>query len=134
MRLPNFFTSAFCAFCAAHCPQITSSCPPLPASSIKALSFALSLAWLGAAAAGVGVGLFFIAGIELALEGAMRPYWANAPTTKQRQNRTAPHRKMTLDVFFINIVGLKGALSASEISHPDTTLDVNTIQSLILPA
>jgi hypothetical protein len=39
----------------------------------------------------------------------MRLYWASAPTTKQRQNRTIPNREMILNLFFINIVGLKDA-------------------------
>src|SRR2546423_1741547 len=43
MRLPNFFTSVFCAFWDASLPHSTSIMPPLAAFIMKFLSAALSL-------------------------------------------------------------------------------------------
>ena len=81
---------------------------------MKVLSFALSLLPRLGAAVAVLVGLVLIVGREF-VPGGMRLYWANAPATKQRQNRTIPNREMILNLFFINIVGLKDAALAFEI-------------------
>src|SRR6266481_7888125 len=111
MRLPNFLTSPSWPFFAANFPHSTSICPPLPAFIMKVLSFALSLLPPLGAAVAVLVGLVLIVGREF-VPGGMRLYWANAPKTKQRQNRTIPNREMILNLFFINIIGLKDAASA----------------------
>jgi hypothetical protein len=82
---------------------------------MKVLSFALSLLPRLGAAVAVLVGLVLIVGREFVLAGGMRLYWANAAATKQRQNSTIPNGEMILNLFFVNIAGLKDAASAFEI-------------------